>query len=245
MALICSLDSSSIGNGSEPNFRTVTRLLASLTGNPPTPPASIWTWPPGIDGVDPRRRHDLAVENDREVLADVVARVVAEQLRAVVLELEVDGQPARLVAADRRARHLAAGEQRRELLEVEGLALGHLGRPEGHEVEAARLADEPADRVGIGHAGELDDDPVRALGLTTGSDTPVVFTRSSTMSRMTPSSRRPACPVDLLRLVLDAEAALEVEPELRLELAASRRRRGRRRGWRHGEEVDEQGCKRR
>ena len=43
-----SLDSSLTGNGSEPNFRTVTRLLASFAGKPPIPPAVIWTWPFGI-----------------------------------------------------------------------------------------------------------------------------------------------------------------------------------------------------
>ncbi len=48
VALICSLESSVIGNGSEPNFRTVTRLFASLAGKPPMPPDSIWTWPLGI-----------------------------------------------------------------------------------------------------------------------------------------------------------------------------------------------------
>ena len=49
VALICSLDSSTIGNGSEPNFRTVTRLLASFTGKPPMPPDVIWTCPLGIE----------------------------------------------------------------------------------------------------------------------------------------------------------------------------------------------------
>ena len=48
VALICSLESSVIGNGSEPNFRTVTRLLASFAGKPPMPPDSIWTWPFGM-----------------------------------------------------------------------------------------------------------------------------------------------------------------------------------------------------
>jgi hypothetical protein len=43
VAEICSLDSSLTGNGSEPNFRTVTRLLASFAGKPPIPPAVIWT----------------------------------------------------------------------------------------------------------------------------------------------------------------------------------------------------------
>ena len=49
VAEICSLDSSWIGNGSEPNFRTVTSSLASLAGKPPMPPALIWTCPFGID----------------------------------------------------------------------------------------------------------------------------------------------------------------------------------------------------
>ena len=48
VAEICSDDSSLIGNGSEPNFRTVTSSLASFAVKPPRPPASIWTWPPGM-----------------------------------------------------------------------------------------------------------------------------------------------------------------------------------------------------
>ena len=47
VAEICSLDSSWIGNGSEPNLRIVTSELASLAGKPPMPPALIWTWPFG------------------------------------------------------------------------------------------------------------------------------------------------------------------------------------------------------
>ncbi len=49
VAEICSLESSWIGNGSEPNLRTVTISLASLTGKPPIEPAVIWTWPLGIE----------------------------------------------------------------------------------------------------------------------------------------------------------------------------------------------------
>ncbi len=45
---MCSLDSSLIGNGSEPNFRTVTRSLAAFELKPATPPL-IWTWPFGIE----------------------------------------------------------------------------------------------------------------------------------------------------------------------------------------------------
>ena len=48
MAEICSLDSSLIGKGSEPNLRIVTSELASFAGKPPMPPAEIWTWPFGI-----------------------------------------------------------------------------------------------------------------------------------------------------------------------------------------------------
>ncbi len=49
VALICSLDSAVIGNGSEPNFRTVTRSLASLAEKPPMPPPVIWTLPLGME----------------------------------------------------------------------------------------------------------------------------------------------------------------------------------------------------
>ena len=49
VALIWSLDSSLIGNGSEPYFSTVTRLLASLAEKPPSPPALIWTLPFGME----------------------------------------------------------------------------------------------------------------------------------------------------------------------------------------------------
>ena len=42
VAEICSLDSSWIGNGSEPNFRTVTSSFASFCGKPPIVPAVIW-----------------------------------------------------------------------------------------------------------------------------------------------------------------------------------------------------------
>ena len=48
VALIVSLESSAIGNGSEPNLRIVTRFVASLAGSRPRPPPVIWTLPSGI-----------------------------------------------------------------------------------------------------------------------------------------------------------------------------------------------------
>ena len=48
VAEICSLETSAIGNGSEPNLRTVTSSLASLAGKPPRPPPVIWPVPPAI-----------------------------------------------------------------------------------------------------------------------------------------------------------------------------------------------------
>ena len=49
MALIVSLDRGWIGNGSEPNLRTVTSSVASLALKPAMPPPVIWTLPPGIE----------------------------------------------------------------------------------------------------------------------------------------------------------------------------------------------------
>ena len=49
VALICSLDSAAIGNGSEPNLRIVTSCVASLALNPASPPPVIWTLPFGIE----------------------------------------------------------------------------------------------------------------------------------------------------------------------------------------------------
>ena len=48
VAEICSLDSSLIGNGSEPNLRIVTSELASCGGKPAALPELISTWPFGI-----------------------------------------------------------------------------------------------------------------------------------------------------------------------------------------------------
>ena len=77
-----SLDSSSIGNGSEPNCRTLTRSLASLAEKPPSAAARDLDVAVRDRLVDDRRRDDVAVEDDREVLADVVSGVVGEQVLA-------------------------------------------------------------------------------------------------------------------------------------------------------------------
>src|SRR3954470_4820672 len=104
VAEICSLDSSLMGNGSEPNFRIVTRLLAPFRGNPADPARRDLDLAVRDRLVDPRRRDDRSVEDDREVVVDVLARVLSEQLRTrlrtVVLELEGDRQASRLVLTD-------------------------------------------------------------------------------------------------------------------------------------------------
>ena len=120
--------------------------------------------------------------------------------------------------ADRRRLDLVAAEQRRELLEVEVLALGDLGRPERDEVEPAGLADELAHGLGIGDARQLDDDAVGALG---GDDRLGDAGRVHAAlddvldDRHVAGGRRLA--LDRQRLVLDAQAALEVEAQLRLD----------------------------
>ena len=147
-------------------------------------------------------------------------RVLLEELRALLLEHEVDDPTARLaVLADRRAGQLLATEERRELGEVELLVLLHLDVAEGHEVEAPGLADEPADR----HSG-----PRRPGSSTTIRSVPcVVIERLGDAGRVHPPLDDVADDLevlgprnlvaDLLRLVLHAEAALEVQPELRLD----------------------------
>ena len=147
VALICELDSSWSGNGSEPNLRIVTRLLASAGVKPPMPPAEIWTCPFGMEPWMTGAEMTAPVEDDREVVADVRGGVVREQLGALVLEHEVDGQPAGRVLADRRRLDLVAAEQRRVRLEVDDLAFLDLGLAERHEFEEAGLADELADGI--------------------------------------------------------------------------------------------------
>ena len=94
--------------------------------------------------------------------------VVGEQLRAVVLEDEVDDPagrsgPCRSSPTD----DLVAAEQRRELGSRSRTVVALVRRAvvaERHEVEAAGLADELADRVRVGHARQLDDDRGRCPG---------------------------------------------------------------------------------
>ena len=103
---------------------------------------------------------------------------------------------------------------------------------ERDEVEAAGLADEPADGVRVRDAGQLDDDAVGALGRDhrlgdAGRVHPALDDLADDLEVL--GSRDLVA--DLLRLVLDAEAALEVEAELRLDrpLAVGGRASGRRR----------------
>ena len=128
-------------------------------------------------------------------------------------------------------------------LEVDGLALAHLRRPEGNEVESSGLAHQLADRVGIGHARELDDDPVRALRLDDGlRHAGRVHAILDDVADHAQRSGVRLHAVDLLRQVFDAESALEVEPELRLELAPAAGVGVAAGDGGIGEEVDEEGC---
>src|SRR6185312_112734 len=182
--------------------------------------------------VDPWRRDDRTVEDDREVIIDMVARVVREQLRSglrtVVLELERDRQAARLVLTDGRGLELVAAEQRRVLLQVEDLAFGRGRLTERDEVEDAGLADEPSDRVDVGDAGQLDDDAIITLDDDDGL---------GHASRVHPSLDDVLQDAECLagrrdtilgeRLVLDPQPALEVEAELGLDRPPGAVRRGR------------------
>src|SRR4029079_11293511 len=75
--------------------------------------------PAGDRVLDLRRRDDPRVEDDREIVADVLRRVVAEQFGALILEDEGDHAALRRVLADRRRIELLAAEQRRGLLGVD------------------------------------------------------------------------------------------------------------------------------
>ena len=136
---------------------------------------------------------------------------------------------------------LVAAEQRGRLGEVEDLSLRRAGGAERDEVEAAGLADELADRVGVGDARQLDDDAVVALGDHDGlRDAGRVHPALDDVldDRHVRGGRRLA--VDLLRLVLDAQAAGQVEAQLRLDRTAPRRGRAVRSGEVR-EEVDDEG----
>ena len=91
-------------------------------------------------------------------------------------------------------------------------------RAEGDEIEAPGLADEAADGVRIGDAGQLDDDPVGALRRDdrlgdAGRVHPPLDDLADDLEVL--GSRDLVA--DLLRLVLDAETAAEVEAEPRLD----------------------------
>ena len=67
VALIVSLDSSVIGNGSEPNLRIVTRFVGVRGGEAAEPAAGDLDVAVRDRVLDDRRRDDRAVEDDREV----------------------------------------------------------------------------------------------------------------------------------------------------------------------------------
>ena len=98
-----------IGNGSEPNFRIVTRLFASFGGEPADAARRDLDLAVGDRALDERRRDDGPVEDDREELADVLGGVVGEELRALALEDEVDGQAA--AAGSGRASRTGSGRR--------------------------------------------------------------------------------------------------------------------------------------
>ena len=66
-------ETSSIGNGSEPNFRIVTRSCASLSGEAAEPAGGDLDLAVGDRLVDVRGGDDDVVEGDRELLVDVRA----------------------------------------------------------------------------------------------------------------------------------------------------------------------------
>ena len=70
-----------MGNGKEPNLSTVTSEFASFAGNAEAARSDL-DLAVGDGLVDRGRRDDRAVQRDGEVLADVVAGVVREQLCA-------------------------------------------------------------------------------------------------------------------------------------------------------------------
>ena len=148
----------------------------------------------------------------------------------VVLELEVHGETAVVVRADRRGRDLVATEQRGKLLQIQHLAGGGLSLTKWDEVELTGLADESAHGIDVRNAGQLDHDAVRALydddGLRNAGRVHAAL-HDVLDDAHALRGRRDAVLGE--RLVLDPQATLEVEPELRLDkapLAVARRRIG-------------------
>src|SRR6185295_1190489 len=126
------------------------------------------------------------------------------------------------------------------LLLVDLVVLVLLDGSERHEVEAAGLADEAADGVRVGDARQLHDDPVGALRRDhrlrdAGGIDPVLDDPPDDLEvRLTRNLL-----ADLLRLVFDPKAALQVEAQLRLDrTAAAVRRVGE---GQSGNEIDDEG----
>ena len=190
--------------------------------------------------VDHRCGDDLAVEHDREVVAGVVGRVAGEQVLARGLQGEVDRALARLVRADRGRRDLVAREQhtvhggRGVALRVERLLRQLLagdgrGLAERDEVEPARRAHEVADLVGVLDARHLDDDPVVALDHDLGlGDTRLVDAVDDDLAQDVQVIARRRLALGRQHLVLDPQAALQIETQLGLEVVRSYPRPGRR-----------------
>ena len=170
----------------------------------------------------------------------MAGRVLAEELGAVLLQGEVHDALAELVGPDLRARQLRPGEERRELGLVDRVAVLLPDGAERDEVEPAGLLDELADGVRVGDAGQLDDDPIGALGRDERLGDP---------GRIDPALHDLADDLEVFRwwglvpngegLVFDAEAALEVQAQLRLD--GPIRARGRVGQGEPGDEVDDEG----
>ena len=181
--------------------------------------------------ADDRCRDDLAVEDDGEELADVLAGVVAEELGAVRLELEADDALARRrIDAGRHAAgvDLLAAEERRQR-RVDGLpGTGHgpaaRGRPrpvdvgrQRHEVQPPGGPDELTDLLLLGGARQVDDDAIGAHRLDdrlghAGRVDAVLDDRADRLHRLL--GRRRSILAD--GLVLALQATLEIESEARL-----------------------------
>ncbi len=159
---------SRISSGSEPNFRHGDQRLC-LAGGEPAGAAGDLCPAAEARRLDGRCGHDLAVEDDGELLAVVVGGVLVEEARAGVLQLQVHHDlTGGAVLGDGRAGDLDAGEQRLDVLHAlrqrpfthQPLQLGR----HGHELEDAGGADEVADVGLFFDARKLDGDAVRTLG---------------------------------------------------------------------------------
>ena len=180
-------------------------------------------------------------------LADVLGGVLGEELsaglRSLVLEHEVDRQPAVLVLADRRRRDLVATEQRRVVLEVgSSWPAATCVLPSGTKSSwpvcptrrrTASTSDTPGSSMTTRSDALDDDDRLRHAGRVHAALDDVLDDAHAL------GGRRDA--VLGQRLVLDPQAALQVEAELRVD-GAPLTVRGRGVGQaKVREEVDEEG----